>query len=854
MSRDDRQRMHRLPIRAARSLAVVGALLCSIVAVGVAGTDVAQATTLIRCSSLVAGGVINNETTFNAAAVKANAGECNWIDVATSISFAARPTSYRDPSNDLRATGIINFLGNSLRISGPSGTVANDRATLTGTSGVGGLVISLSRNVNVEIYDLNFQNFDGLTGSHTGGALAITVSDASAVSIWDTSFQNNTATWGGALLSGGILEISDSEFVGNSSSNNGGAISHQPSDGNGSLTIDNVDFTGNTVSDSGQRGGAIFAAADATINDSSFVENEAPSGGAIFFDSSADAVVTRSNFSENIAAGDGGAVVAMKTLQVEGGVWSQNLAGGRGGAIGARTAEIESATFSSNSSTSEYDGGGAVAVDDSVTVRDTTFDLNTSLLSGGAVSAGDYVVAIRSVFTRNSATRDGSYPEGGAIAAISGSVTLTGGRFADNQSAYGGAVRAATLVDIDGTLFEDNESEYDGGAIYTPGSVVVTDAIFEDNVGLRGGGALRAEVSATVTSSTFRNNEARGTFGGAISAASTTIRRSSFIDNTAFYGGGAIWVSSTVDIANSTFKTILPAGGATEGVAVAIDGSSTATSTIRFSTIVGPLVTTTYGSVISAGSATPLGLVGSVLVSPALVNPTPLCRIEYRSDPLNLTSYSQRSFASDSSCGGSDGATTINTLHTTLDDLGLNDTLSSDAGAGKQVYTLAEDSVLHSSAPLTLLPSGVTTDQLGLDRFASNGLTAAGALRGRTYVAPPPPPAPEVPVTTTVPPPTPSSVPVIPEVTPIVPAVAVRNFVENGRMVISGSSPDHVGRNVRVMVRMRGTKKFVQEAVRIVNKAGRFKWSPSSNDQVEMYFIVGGVASARMSLQRPNNP
>ena len=464
-------------------------------------------------------------------------------------------------------------------------------------------------------------------------------------------------------------------------------------------------------------------------------------------------------------------------------------------------------------------------------------------------------VTIRnSRFSRNRAF------SGGALV-TDGTVEIFDSTFEDN-TAYG-VIGGAIAHGVDGPLTVDNVTFVDntasgctgcvsnGGAISSSSSVVVSDSLFHGN-SAGSGGAIYVYTpdgqpmnSLEVTGSTFSSNEAIGTpgYGGAISTNEVEVRESSFVNNSASWGGGAIWVGSETDptnvgafsaeIVNSTFKV----NTVTDGGALMIGEGSTGSSTISFSTVVQTSMLTDSGSLINAGSEVRLGLVGSVLVGKS-----PVCREFDTTSSLDLTANSSRSFVSDDSCGGSAGAATINASYSSASALGLSPTLSSDTGAGRQVFALADNSVLHSSVPLSLLPSGVTTDQLGLARFASNGLTAAGALRGDTYVAPPvvPEAVPEVPLVETV--------------KPAVPAVATQIAMQDGRAVISGSSPDNIGRKVRVMVRLRGTNRFVPAGFKVVNKVGRFKWSPSSGKEAEMYFVVGGVASEPVKIPKIRKP
>ena len=231
-----------------------------------------------------------------------------------------------------------------------------------------------------------------------GGAIS-----ASVATIEGARFVENFAAGGGAITAG-ILSVKDSVFERNSA-DSGGAITA------GSLFVDVSVFKSNEATG---RGGAIDARS-ATIKDSTFENNSTiwwgnfgPGltivglGGAIY---SGNLVIEDSKFVGNEANGRGGAVFVEDTLEIKGqrSEFKDNTAGFSGGAIVVEgTATIEGTTFVGNRTTLTTQiiinfqgerailGGGAIWAGDELTVEDSTFKSNTSLIGShnGTIALG----------------------------------------------------------------------------------------------------------------------------------------------------------------------------------------------------------------------------------------------------------------------------------------------------------------------------------------------------------------------------------------------------------------------------------------------------------------------------------
>ena len=195
---------------------------------------------------------------------------------------------------------------------------------------------------------VSYCNFLNNVGSNSGGAINVyQFSDTSLVHINKSTFTNNSASAGGAIFVNSVsttVVIKNCSFLANTAVEKGGALAFNDGD---SIIISTSSFQDNlvgshvsthTTSSTGKgKGGAVyFSAISIELVNTNFKNNEAASGGALFFEAAASLVVQESEFSGNIANnGVGGAVaiivsydVNITRCKVEG-----NVATGDGGGL-----------------------------------------------------------------------------------------------------------------------------------------------------------------------------------------------------------------------------------------------------------------------------------------------------------------------------------------------------------------------------------------------------------------------------------------------------------------------------------------------------------------------------------------
>ena len=221
-----------------------------------------------------------------------------------------------------------------------------------------------------------------LEGGNGFGGAVTTYGTTGTLSVDDVTFTGNAAAYAGAGVNvtyGPVdVTITDSHFVDNHAFYFGGAIHVE----DGTLSISNTSFTDNVAYTKG--GGAIWTSGDAvtTITGSTFSGNDGEEGGALYLQAGNTTIVD-STFTGNHSTWEGGAI--------------HNVSG---------DLSISGSTFSGNAS---LYGGGALYIDSgTVTIADSTLTGNHANTHGGAImGVPNGMTIISSTITGNTAGVDG---------------------------------------------------------------------------------------------------------------------------------------------------------------------------------------------------------------------------------------------------------------------------------------------------------------------------------------------------------------------------------------------------------------------------------------------------------------
>jgi predicted outer membrane repeat protein len=259
-----------------------------------------------------------------------------------------------------------------------------------------------------------------------------------SATVTNSTFDGNGASFNtdigsaGAILATGDVSAQNSTFTGNDAYGDGAGIRTS-----GTVTATGSTFTGNL----GKGGGVAITAANATITNSTFADNDA--------------------YASDLG---GGAVGVRGTVSVTHASFTGNHGGlGNGGALGGHTVAVVDTTFSAN--TTDDGHGGAIFGDD-VQVTRSTFSQNVAAGNGGAIHVDHSLVAVASTFDSNSTTSLGdSDTTGGAIAGASGaSIAVVNSTLDGNSTIYGAqgsAIYADGPVRLQFDTITDNPTQPD---------------------------------------------------------------------------------------------------------------------------------------------------------------------------------------------------------------------------------------------------------------------------------------------------------------------------------------------------------------------------------------------------------
>ncbi len=454
-----------------------------------------------------------------------------------------------------------------------------DPLNLAGARGGGVAISGINITPNVTFSNTTFSN--NSTG-HTGGGVSVVSASADFDTCAFTS--NNADSDGGAIqVLAADISVNGCTFTGNTSAE-GGAV-HFNTDGTGSIT--NSDFDGNSATSAAARGGAVYALGTAftdplgeiIISDCTFTNNAAGDlagrAGAMYLTQGATtgpsvANVSNCDFDSNSATEHGGAVYILNTQNItfDTCTFNANTADVDGGAVYFSSGGgglFTGCTFTSN--TADDDGGAICTLRGVATIENSTFDGNSSSDDGGNIgsfssTAGPSEMVFTNVSILNGFCIDG----GGGLYNLRGILTLDGCTISGNESirSVGVGVFASTsgpsTVTITNTTISGNTAQQEGAGLRVSGTNTVVNAdrviIDGNDSAFESGGISATGGTLNLTNSLVTNNTGAVFGGSAVSISGTAIVN---ITNSTLYGNinpdasAAVSLDGTLDVANSIF-------------------------------------------------------------------------------------------------------------------------------------------------------------------------------------------------------------------------------------------------------------------------------------------------------------
>ncbi len=359
-----------------------------------------------------------------------------------------------------------------------------------------GLVIN--KNLNFNVINNGTATIDGLNL----GTVFI-IDNGVTVNLQNLIIENGQGTLGGAIYNNGTLTVTNCTFTGNSAQD-GGAIYNDatlaynnttvtsitvPANG-GTLNVINSTFTGNTATGNG---GAIYNGGLINVNHSTLTSDTVNNNGGIM-------TVTGSTFTGNTAL-NGGAIYNDATITI---------------------------TNSSTITTSTVDHNGGT-----LTVTNSALIGNTATGNGGAIYNGGIITITNSTLT-------------GSTAQNGGTLIVTGSTIIGNHALNGGAIYNEALITVDSSTLTDN-------TVQNGGTFTITNNTIAGNAAAQNGGGLDNDAAINATNNTFTTNTvANG--GGTLAITNNTITGNTAPNGAAIYNNATIIDTNNVGSNTNTVQ------------------------------------------------------------------------------------------------------------------------------------------------------------------------------------------------------------------------------------------------------------------------------------------------------------
>ncbi|MBJ3777841.1 hypothetical protein [Acuticoccus mangrovi] len=426
--------------------------------------------------------------------------------------------------------------GTSLREAIALANAATGADTIRFADGVAGGTVTLTLGEIAVTDTLTLDGADATGGRTTVDGNGDAIFEVSGADLAITTMELTGAVGRAVDMTGGHLTITDSRFSDNAG-DSGAAIRLRNGE---ALIVESSEFVGNT---SEGNGGAIYVDADeATIRNSTFVENSATSGGGIYAPTGT-VLIEGSTFEENAASNTGGGVSfggAYRNIElsITDSVFEGNEAATGGGLyVGSGDAQLEGVVVTGNHASAETSSGSRAG-------------------KGGGIALYDYRAASSVTITDSDISRNSSDVTGGGIwENIAFSIEST--TISNNLSVEGGGIYAYETIVSSDNIYQANVAEVSGGSIFlNRTSATFTDDTFVDNEAGESGGVIYQWGSAQYSGVTIADNRA-GLYGGAIDQrwGSLVLSESEITGNRAGESGGAIYAVRNADATTITDTT-----------------------------------------------------------------------------------------------------------------------------------------------------------------------------------------------------------------------------------------------------------------------------------------------------------
>lgn len=435
-----------------------------------------------------------------------------WVVSSTADDGSAGTLRYaidNSSANDVIQFSPSVFTGGSLHSITLSGTPLDLTHNLV-IQGLGPSVVAVDGNKSSGLFHVEqgtTTTISGLTLTHGSESQGGGIYNAGTLTVANCTLSANIAaagTQGGGIYNNGVLTLAGSTLSGNSAGTDGGGVFN----GNGTVSVGNCQFIGNTagsgfdgaaisgggslmVSDStfsNNHGGAVYClAGSAAVYNSTFTGNKGSVAGGIV--SGAPLTVYGSTFTGNSGQLTAGAIATTTTrpASIVGSTFTANtgvVAGALSGQNANGTLNVAQSTFTNNQSTSPSRGGGAIFVGGSLNLSASTFSGNSSRFSGGAIENTGVATAVNDTFFGNSSQYGGAISDDQAQGRAAPRLIATNCTISGNTAGQGGGINAASGVALlHNTVVAGNTAMFPNSPADIVGGVFGSNNLIGDGTG-----------------------------------------------------------------------------------------------------------------------------------------------------------------------------------------------------------------------------------------------------------------------------------------------------------------------------------------------------------------------------------
>lgn len=420
----------------------------------------------------------------------------------------------------------ITLNGNELLISGPLGTTLTIDADINNDNVPDVIIDAQNASRALEVISFSGADIQGLVIQNGSASDGGGICNRGFLSVSNSEIRNcNAVSAGAAIVNYGNIQL-DSVSIHNNSTEYGGGVFNTGT----SFSIKNSYIFNNTALKSGA---GIFNCTQASVSSSEIYDNIASEfGGGICHTGTSILSIINSNINGNKASiGGAGLSSDGKTVIESSEIYQNSGSTFGGGILILKDISIKDSIINDNRSSN---GAGILCSSEQAYFNSIKVQGNTASITGGGIYNQGTLLIDQSEIFENSANEWG----GGVCNGANNTLTIKDSSIERNSSSIGGGgVSSDGSLTLDNVFIYGNSATLYGGGVFTDKPAQIRDSIISQNTSETGGGIVVAG-DTTIDSSLIEKNRATQGGAGVFNAIGTTIVRDTMVSNNISLGSG----------------------------------------------------------------------------------------------------------------------------------------------------------------------------------------------------------------------------------------------------------------------------------------------------------------------------